>query len=87
MAELTVEQLKAEIAKLQNMVKAAKGPASVEIVEYTSKGSGKTAMYVKTKGFSIPGGTAQGLFLRVEAVDQAIDALNRAKALLTTEVE
>ena len=79
---MTAEQLKAEIEKLQQQLKATKGPASVEIVEYTSKGSGKTAKYVKTRGFFIPGGMAQGLFLRVEAVDQAIEALNKAKVLL-----
>jgi hypothetical protein len=81
--EMTIDQLKAEIVKLQAQVKAAKGPASVEIVDYTSKGSGETHKYVKTKGFGLSNNkTAQGLFLRVEAIDQAIEALTKAKGML-----
>lgn len=57
-------------------------PRQVEIVEY------KGARYVKTENFAVPGreankpGTARNLFLRVEAVDQAIEDLLAAKGLL-----
>jgi hypothetical protein len=62
-------------------------PLRVSIVEYTDKRS-RTADYVKTSNFPIgtdkdgKAVTARGLFLRVEAVDQAIEALQSAKALL-----
>jgi len=58
-------------------------PRQVEIVDY------KGARYVKTENFAVPGreankaGTARALFLRVEAVDQAIADLLAAKGLLT----
>lgn len=63
-------------------------PLRVSIVEYTDK-RGRTADYVKTDNFPIGADekgnpvTAKGLFLRVEAVDAAIEALHTAKALLT----
>jgi hypothetical protein len=62
-------------------------PLQVSIVEYTDK-RGRTADYVKTSNFPIGAGkdgkavTARGLFLRVEAVDLALEALQSAKALL-----
>ena len=69
-----------KIAKAMNIAV----PRQVEIVEY------KGARYVKTENFAVPGrkendkpGTARNLFLRVEAVDQALADLLEAKGLLT----
>jgi uncharacterized Ntn-hydrolase superfamily protein len=79
---LTDEQVKA-LAKVLNL----EVPRQVQIVEYTSK-RGRTANYVKTDAFVISKNaegkaeTAQGLFLRVEAIDQAIADLQKAKDLL-----
>jgi len=58
-------------------------PLKVELVEYTNK-AGNTAEYVKTSNFTIPGTdqTAKGLFVRAEVIDDAIEALQTAKAML-----
>jgi uncharacterized circularly permuted ATP-grasp superfamily protein len=59
----------------------------VQVVEYTNK-AGHKGQYVKTDpiplGVKANGKTesAQGLFLRVEALDQCIEDLLAAKALL-----
>lgn len=63
-------------------------PLRVSIVEYTDK-RGRTGEYVKTDNFPIgvvdgKPLTARGLFLRVEAVDAALEALQSAKALLAS---
>jgi hypothetical protein len=55
----------------------------VKVVDYTSKSSGKTAKYVSTSAFDCNGEVAKGLFLRVEAIDQAIADLQAAKAMLS----
>lgn len=66
-------------------------PLTVEIVEYTPKGKNATpGNYVKTSNFPVTDskGTkfdARGLFLRVEALDQAIEALQQAKALVDAD--
>lgn len=66
-------------------------PLRVEVVEYTPKGkNAKTGHYVKTSGFPVTDADgnsfeARGLFLRVEAVDQAIEALQTAKAMLEAD--
>lgn len=71
---------------VRNVAKALKLdlPRQVEIVDY------KGARYVKTENFSVPSrpgqdkpGSARNLFLRVEAIDQAIADLLAAKGLLT----
>jgi len=59
----------------------------VQIVEYTPKGGDEPARYVKTSPFVIgkkdgKNVNAKGLFLRVEAIDQAMEELARAKGLL-----
>jgi hypothetical protein len=60
----------------------------VQIVDYTPKNGGESARYVKTSPFVIGTKedgtkvTAKGLFLRVEAIDQAVEELMRAKGLL-----
>jgi hypothetical protein len=64
-------------------------PLRVEVVEYTNK-RGDKGNYVKTSGFPFTGSDgkqheARGLFLRVETVDQAIEALQTAKQLLAAE--
>jgi len=68
-----------------------KMPLKVEVVEYTGKNK-VTAHYVKTSNFPLPAGapapktenpTARGLFVRVEVLDEAIDALQQAKAMLS----
>jgi len=61
-------------------------PLKIEVVEYTGKNK-VTANYVKTSNFPLPegapgNGTARGLFVRVEVIDEAIDALQQAKAML-----
>lgn len=80
----TVAELEAQVKALREQIATAKrSNGAVEIVDYTSKGSGETHKYVKTKGFPVGNGKmAQGLFLRVEAVDAAIEALQKAKTLL-----
>jgi len=66
-------------------------PLKVEVVEYTPKGKNSTkGLYVKTSGFPVTDSEgnrfeARGLFLRVEAVDQALEALQTAKALLEAD--
>ena len=79
-----VAALLARLAELEAQVTKAKsaGAHNVEIREH------KGANYVVTSGFTVPkvgnGGTAaRGLFLRVEAIDQAIADLQAAKGLLT----
>lgn len=63
-------------------------PRNVEVVDYTNKRN-ETNRFVKTPGFVVgrkEDGTAQivkGLFLRVDALDQAIADLQAAKAGLT----
>lgn len=62
-------------------------PRRVEIVEYTNKRK-ETNMFVKTPAFDVgvdEGGkkqTVQGLFFRIDALDQAITYLTEARELL-----
>ena len=57
-------------------------PRQVKLVDY------KGAKYIQTENFVVPGkdaskpGTARSLFLRVEAVEQAMADLTAAKGLL-----
>ncbi len=74
------------LAKAFNLNPAEFLPRNVEITEY------KGAQYIKTEGFPVPhksdpkkSATAKNLFLRVEAVDQAITDLLVAKGLLDAE--
>lgn len=53
----------------------------VEIVPYTNK-RGETNMFVSTPPFSSGKGEVRGLFVRVEALDQAIEDLTVARGLL-----
>lgn len=63
-------------------------PRQVEVVEYTNKRK-ETNMFVKTPSFVVGVNekgkkqTVQGLFLRVDALDQAIADLTQARGLMT----
>lgn len=67
-------------------------PRKVEIIDYTNKRK-ETNKFVKSSNFVVgrkDDGTAktvQGLFLRVEAVDQALADLHAARNLLTNDDE
>lgn len=78
-------------ATVKNVAKALKLQVpqthDVSIVEYTTK-SGRKGLYVKTDPYVIgerngKPDTAQGLFIRVEAIDAIIADLMAAKGLLT----
>lgn len=75
----------AEMAKVGRALGIkAPPPHMVEVVEYTPKGSDSSCNYVKTSNFEVGGGkSCRGLFLRVEAIDQAIEDLLAAKAALS----
>lgn len=63
-------------------------PFMVQVVEYTPKrGKKQAANYVTTSAFKFVNArgeqdSAQGLFVRVEVIDEAIAALQQAKAML-----
>lgn len=63
-------------------------PFMVRVVEYTPKrGKKQAANYAETSAFKFVNAkgeadTAQGLFVRVEVIDRAIEALQTAKAML-----
>ena len=72
-------EMEAENARLRQTKATAQ--RKVEIKE------NKGARYVVTSGYTVPkqgefGTTSRGLFLRIEAIDQAIADLQQAKILL-----
>lgn len=80
------------VAKAMGIDPAEYLPRQVEIVPYTNKRK-ETNTFVKTENFTVgrkDDGSAQtvrGLFLRVEALDQAIADLQAARGLVDNSKE
>lgn len=78
------------VAKAMGIDPADYLPRSVKIVPYTNKRK-ETNTFVSTDAFTVgrkedgSAKTVRGLFLRVEALDQAIADLQAARGLVATE--